>query len=200
MANKKRLSQIDVTKQFFRDRPNQDIGHEESKRGLEEIWLALTGKRFEDSDRGIRKLAQEGFLVKIAKGVDRYEPDHEGKLVLDEFNEQEKAEILKRDRYRCVVCGKGAAEGAALQVDHVKPRQVGGEGTVENGQTLCSQHNFIKKTLKQTDFAKRLFLTYRQKLRIEVDRGSEESIPLLEFCDEILEVFDRHKIDEQHQS
>ena len=45
-----------------------------------------------------------------------------------------------------------------MHVDHIKPKEFGGEATVSNGQTLCAQHNFQKKTLKQTETGKKMFI------------------------------------------
>ncbi|GMV77255.1 MAG: hypothetical protein AMXMBFR79_03900 [Chitinophagaceae bacterium] len=33
------------------------------------------GEVFRDPDRGIRKLAQQGQLIKVGKGIYRYDPD-----------------------------------------------------------------------------------------------------------------------------
>ena len=46
----------------------------------------------------------------------------------------------------------GKKDGVELHIDHIKPKDFGGEATIENGQTLCAQHNFIKKNLKQMGF------------------------------------------------
>ncbi|WP_298495000.1 HNH endonuclease [Helicobacter sp. UBA3407] len=32
-------------------------------------------------------------------------------------------------------------EGAKLYIDHIKPKDLGGKATLENGQTLCSRRN-----------------------------------------------------------
>jgi 5-methylcytosine-specific restriction endonuclease McrA len=41
---------------------------------------------------------------------------------------------------------------------HIRPKDLGGEVIVENGQTLCSQHNFLKKNLKQTETGKKMHI------------------------------------------
>jgi len=38
-------------------------------------WLKRTGKVFRDPDRGIRKLYQNGYLIKINKGIYLYNPN-----------------------------------------------------------------------------------------------------------------------------
>jgi predicted restriction endonuclease len=115
-----------------------------------------TGKVFRDPDRGIRSLSQNGSLIKVAKGVYRYDPDLLQCKELEDFSEAQKQEIMKRDNYRCVVCGRRREEGVELQVDHIKPKDQGGKATIENGETLCAQHNYLKKNFKQTESEKRL--------------------------------------------
>lgn len=85
----------------------------------------------------------------------RYEPDAVRRQELEDFTPEQKAQILQRDGYRCVICGKGIREGVELHVDHIKPKSLGGQSTIENGQTLCAQHNLLKKTLKQTETGKK---------------------------------------------
>jgi HNH endonuclease len=50
-------------------------------------------------------------------------------------------EILKRDGYRCVVCGQDAAHGVSLEIDHVVPVSKGGTDDEANLQTLCAPCN-----------------------------------------------------------
>jgi hypothetical protein len=169
------------------------ISHAKAKADLEAAYLTIMGKRLEDSDRAIRKLHGDGFLEKVAKGQYMYNPDTSGKKEFDEFTQAEKNEILKRDGYKCVICGLGRANGLDLHIDHIKPRSLGGQGTVENGQVLCAPHNFIKKNLSQTETGKKSFIRL-----LELVRSSPEdtSISQLEnFLLEVLHVYDKHGID-----
>lgn len=54
--------------------------------------------------------------------------------------------VLKRDGYKCVLCGSSPAYGHAvnLQVDHIKPYSKGGETVLSNLQTLCEACNIGK--------------------------------------------------------
>lgn len=54
--------------------------------------------------------------------------------------------VLKRDRYRCVACGRSPATdlSCVLHVDHVLPFSKGGKTTFENLQTLCEECNLGK--------------------------------------------------------
>lgn len=176
--------------EFFAKNPKQDIKHPEVVDWVTEEWKKRTGKVFRDPDRQIRKLSQKGLLQKISKGIYRYNPDFVVQHELEDFTPAQKAEILKRDGYRCVVCGKGIADGVELQVDHIKSKDFGGETTIENGQTLCAQHNFKKKNYKQTETGKKMFIRLYELAKNIGDTKMQD------FCAQILEVFEKNNIND----
>jgi len=49
--------------------------------------------------------------------------------------------ILRRDKFRCIMCGQGSEDGAKLECDHRIPRSKGGTNEDENLQTVCAQCN-----------------------------------------------------------
>lgn len=53
-------------------------------------------------------------------------------------------DVLKRDNYRCCICGASRNDGAKLHVDHITPVSKGGKTTMSNLQTLCEQCNLGK--------------------------------------------------------
>lgn len=55
-------------------------------------------------------------------------------------------EVLKRDNFRCVACGRSPAThpGLKLHVDHVQAASKGGLTEFENLRTLCSECNIGK--------------------------------------------------------
>lgn len=55
-----------------------------------------------------------------------------------------RADILRRDRYRCNMCGTTAQHGAVLHVDHIVAVSRGGKTTADNLQTLCQACNLGK--------------------------------------------------------
>ena len=184
----KDLSQQDLLIEYFKKHPNQDVPHPDVVDWVIEEYKKRTGQTFRDPDRGIRKLSQEGFLIKITKGVYRYEPDHVKKRELQDFTLEQKRAILKRDNYRCVICGKGRAEGVELHVDHIKPKDLGGRATIQNGQTLCAPHNFLKKNLNQTETGKKMFIRLYDLAKSLKDK------PLQQFCADILRMYEKHNI------
>ena len=54
--------------------------------------------------------------------------------------------ILKRDGYRCQICGRSAGDRVTLEVDHIVPRALGGETIASNLWTLCFDCNRGKRT------------------------------------------------------
>jgi 5-methylcytosine-specific restriction endonuclease McrA len=183
-----KISQSELVKQFFQNNPCRNIEHPEVVDWLTAEYKRQTGDIFRDSDRAIRKLHQEGFLIKIAKGIYRYDPKSVKKKNLEDFTQKQKDEILKRDGYKCVMCGKGKKDGAELQVDRMKPKGLGGRATIENGQTLCSQYNFLKKNLKQTETGKKMYIRLYELTK------KENNEKLLSFANNILKVYEKHNI------
>lgn len=50
----------------------------------------------------------------------------------------------------CAMCAKRAADGIELQIDHVVPREWGGETVLANLEPLCVPHNHAKKAFYST--------------------------------------------------
>jgi DNA-binding MarR family transcriptional regulator len=55
-------------------------------------------------------------------------------------------QILKRDGYRCQVCGKTSQDNVRLEVDHKVARSLGGTNNFSNLWTLCDICNTGKHT------------------------------------------------------
>ena len=191
MKNDKRKNshaQKDLIIEFFKKNPSRDIKHPEVVDWVVATYKKRTGNVFRDPDRSIRQLSQSGFLIKIAKGIYKYDPQKAHKRKLEDFTAAQKEAILKRDDYKCVICGRGKKDGVDLHIDHIKPKDFGGEATIENGQTLCSQHNFIKKNLKQTETGKKMFIRLYELAKTE---GNND---LKEFCADVLETYEKYCI------
>ena len=174
--------------EFFKANPGRDIQHPEIVDWVTVEYKKRTGEVFRDPDRQIRKLHQKGFLIKIAKGIYRYDSDFIEVRELEDFTEKQKNEILERDRFRCVICGKGGQSGIELQVDHIKPKDKGGKATIENGQTLCAAHNFRKKNYQQTETGKKMFIRLYDLAKSIDDQET------MNFCAQILEVFEKNNV------
>ena len=174
--------------EFFKNNPNRDIKHPEVVDWVVATYKKRTGNVFRDPDRAIRQLAQGGFLIKISKGIYKYDPSKAYKRELEYFTTLQKEAILKRDGYKCVICGRGKKDGIDLHIDHIKPKDFGGEAIIENGQTLCAQHNFIKKNLKQPETGKKMFIRLYELAK------SEKNEKLIKFCADVLKTYEKHDI------
>lgn len=53
-------------------------------------------------------------------------------------------DVLKRDHYRCCICGASVKDGVKLHVDHIYPVSKGGKTELNNLQTLCDRCNLGK--------------------------------------------------------
>ena len=184
----KKVIQSRLIMEFFQNNPKRDVGHPEIVDWATSEYEKRTGETFRDPDRQIRFLHQKGFLLKISKGIYRYDPDFVKVRDLQDFNEKQKQQILERDGFKCVICGRGVQDGVELQVDHIKPKDKGGEAIIANGQTLCSMHNFRKKNYKQTETGKKMFIRLYEAAKAIDDNET------MDFCAQILEVFEKNDV------
>jgi len=178
----------DLIMKYFRTHPNQDIQHGPVVDWVEEQYLKLYRKKPRDTWRQIRKLHQEGKLIKVAKGIYKYDPNFVHVTQLEDFPDDVKDAIFKRDGCKCVVCGRGREDGVEICADHRKPKDKGGLSTVENGQTLCTEHNLIKKNYSQTEAGKRYFIKIYETAKAANDEK------MIKFCKEIFDIYDKHRI------
>ena len=197
IKRKRKISQQEFVKNWFIQNAGRDIPHSESKNALETLWKKKYGSRFEDSDRSIRTLCDNGFLIKIKNGVYRHDPSRTSKRKLRGFSAAQKKLILERDGYKCVECGLGPKNGVVLHVDHIKPQNRNGKSEILNGQTLCASHNFIKKIASQTQTGKRMFIRLLELSKKSDDSDNEQKEKLVAFCLEILSIYEKHKINGQ---
>ena len=188
MKNNKSVSIKELLIKYFKAHPKEDMSHGPVVDWVETRYKRLYNKKPRDTWRSIRNLHEAGFLIKVKKGIYRYDPSAVKQRDLEDFTPEQKEEILKRDNYKCVICGKGKKDGIELQIDHIKPRYLGGKAVIENGQTLCAQHNFIKKSLKQTETGKKMFIRLYELAR------SEKNEELKKFCSDVLETYEKHNI------
>ena len=181
-------TQMDLIMEYFEKNPKREIKQQEIVDWVVSEYKKRTGEVFRDPDRGIRKLSQEGQLIKISKGIYKYDPDFVQNKELENFTAAQKEAIFKRDNYRCVICGQGRVDGVEIQADHIRPKDFGGEATMENGQTLCAQHNFQKKNYKQTETGKKMFIRLYELAKSLKDER------LKKFCADVLEVYEKNNI------
>lgn len=89
---------------------------------------------FSDNDiSDVLKRIKENKVLKENK-------EHQRLLMTDSL----RYDILKRDNFRCVLCGISASQGAILHVDHILPVSKGGKTIPKNLRTLCDRCNMGK--------------------------------------------------------
>jgi hypothetical protein len=183
---KKSISQLVL--EYFQMHPNEDLRHGPVVDWVEEQYMKLTGTKPRDPWRTIRHLYQEGKLIKIGKGIYRYDPSRIQEVELFDFPPEVKEKIFRRDNYKCVVCGRGREDGVEICADHIKPKDKGGSNSVENGQTLCTEHNLLKKNYSQTEAGKRYFIKiYENAVAVGDDR-------MIKFCKQVFDAYNKHGI------
>ena len=109
---------------------------------------------------------------------------------LEDFTPAQKEQIFQRDNYQCVICGRGQPDGVEIHADHIKPKDLGGKATIENGQTLCAPHNIRKKNLKQTESGRKMFIELHEFSKLHGDNEMRD------FCRKILDVFEKHNVND----
>lgn len=83
----------------------------------------------------------ENLLVELKKEQNyKASKEYQRSLMTDSL----RYDILKRDGFRCQICGKTANDGVQLHVDHIKPVSKGGKTIASNLRTLCDQCNLGK--------------------------------------------------------
>lgn len=188
MKNDKNKSIKDLLIEYFKAHPKEDMPHGPVVDWVEEKYKQLYHKKPRDTWRAIRNLHETGFLIKVKKGIYRYDLKAVHLRELEDFTPEQKKEIFKKDNYQCVVCRRGIKDGIEICADHIKPKDKGGTNTVENGQTLCMEHNLMKKNYSQTEAGKKYFI---KMYEMAVDNKDER---MVDFCKCVFNCYDFHKI------
>jgi hypothetical protein len=82
-------------------------------------------------------LTEEGDIVSAHRWIPMDPPEPKRKPIKPSVRFQ----ILKRDGYRCQLCGATANDGAKLEIDHIVPVAKGGTNDLSNLQVLCRDCN-----------------------------------------------------------
>lgn len=181
-------SQSELVMEYFKNHEKQELKHGPVVDWVTEQWLKDHDEPPRDIWRAVRKLHQEGKLIKIKKGVYKFDPNYINKVKLFDFDQTTKKEILRRDNYKCVVCGRGRKDGVELVVDHIKPKDKGGKNHIDNGQTLCMEHNLLKKNYSRTEAGKRYFI------KMYEDAVKNHDQRMIDFCKCVFNCYDKHEI------
>lgn len=132
---------------------------------IENLWAKLghqpTVRDFEKYTHHTRKIIIKRFgsWLNCLKEFSEFKEDREEEKQTSAFEENRlqhrtsrdpslslRYRVLKRDNYKCVICGKSPANNPdiELHIDHIKPYSLGGETELNNLQTLCQYCNLGK--------------------------------------------------------
>lgn len=178
----------DLIMEYYKEHPNEDLQHGPVVDWVTKQYLKDNPEPPRDPWRATRKLSEEGKLIKVKKGVYRYDPKQIKEVALFDFSPDIKEKIFERDKNRCVVCGKGVKDGVEIHADHIRSKNKGGDNSIDNGQTLCTQHNNIKKNYSQTEAGKRYFI----KIYEQAIKNRDEK--MVKFCKDVFDAYDKHRI------
>lgn len=76
----------DLLIEFFKKHIKKDMSHGPVVDWVEERYIKLYNKKLRDIWRSIRNLHETGFLIKVQKGIYRYDPDMVKKIELEDFS------------------------------------------------------------------------------------------------------------------
>lgn len=186
--SKRKKSIRELVLQYFKKHPKKALKHGPVVDWVTKQYLKQHKEPPRDPWRKIRKLHQEGILIKLEKGIYMYNPEQVKNVKLWEFSEKDKKLILERDNYHCVACGRGIEDGVELVVDHRIPKDKGGTNDIDNGETLCMECNLMKKNYSQTEFGKKYFIKiYNKAVKIGDER-------MVNFCRCVFDCYDYHQV------
>jgi 5-methylcytosine-specific restriction endonuclease McrA len=95
-----------------------------------------SGEKYDNPNNPIYKTKGESGPVVVVK------KRRTVRVVRDTINDRLWFYIMKRDDYKCKICGRTAAmKGVVLNVDHKMPVALGGTSTIENLWVLCRRCN-----------------------------------------------------------
>jgi len=99
----------------------------------EKIYKKYDKEKFSKIINEYLELKKQNKILEISSRIERAK-----------MSESLRYDVLKRDNYKCQICGMTAKDGAKLQVDHIIPVSKGGKTEISNLQTLCSRCNIGK--------------------------------------------------------
>jgi hypothetical protein len=100
---------------------------------------------------GLIRSYSEAFKLAIKSGRKSYDPLRKpikSSSLRRGINPKLRYQILKRDNFSCVLCGKTAKDDL-LQIDHIIPVVKGGKNEIDNLRTLCRECNNGKMLLEE---------------------------------------------------
>ena len=91
-------------------------------------------------DREIREMVKATRECEIYRASEEYRR----RLERSRITAKVRYQVMRRDQFRCQICGARAEDGARLHVDHINPVSKGGTSDMSNLRTLCDRCNLGK--------------------------------------------------------
>lgn len=93
-------------------------------------------KKYHLNYRHLESFMDQCIHIELHKETTKYQRS----LMTDKL----RYKIMKRDHFRCVLCGASQKDGVKLHVDHIIPVSKGGKTVESNLRTLCERCNLGK--------------------------------------------------------
>ena len=142
-----RSAEIETCESYIRmtsdllNRKKEELSRQEEKKKSARLH-AEEAKREKQQERR----AKEAEKVRIRREREKSMPEHrrfvaeQRRLMTDSL----RYDVLRRDGFRCQLCGATADDGYKLHVDHIIPVSKGGKTELSNLRTLCERCNMGK--------------------------------------------------------
>ncbi len=120
------------------------------KEYIQKVQSLLTQKEQERKqlEEEKRRVRQENTAIQRSQQCERTKALTERQRYITEQRRMLSAsmryDVLRRDKFRCVLCGAAAKDGVQLHVDHIRPLSKGGKTEMSNLRTLCDRCNLGK--------------------------------------------------------
>ena len=182
-------TQVQQIFSYFKKNPNRDIPCTEVAEWADNIHRKKTGKFLSPSRSGsvMRALYSAGKIIRIAKGVYRYNPNPPTEPK-KQFTAKQKKEIYGRDGHQCVLCGLGKRDDVQIRAALIYPLAMGGKHTTENAFTLCVKHYIAKQKTGGIgiDMALEFFVETYEKALKSGDQKTQQ------FCESMFGAYEKN--------
>lgn len=103
-----------------------------------------------NEERDVEKKNDLNENIKISEFIPPDLDNVQKRKTKRDINLRMRFKVMKRDNFKCCICGRSPATtpGLELHIDHIKPWSKGGETTIDNLQTLCSDCNIGKSDIQ----------------------------------------------------
>lgn len=101
---------------------------------------------------GLPRSRSESYILAIKKGRKSY--DHLRKPITSSelrkgISLKKRYQVFRRDKFKCLICGKSASDGEILVVDHIISVVKGGDNSLGNLRVLCRSCNHGKMLVEE---------------------------------------------------